>query len=604
MTSNVNQDSATILSLNYLAAIESRLGITWEANDTPVCVPDGFDASATKNLKAELDGILKGEPPRKALNATREYGKQYIQTVGFGLAADFDQFVKLGFLYGDRVVLWDFLSDRLLSEKSKISKMTLAQTACELLLLKPAVERGAVVILPHPMEWSGLAEMVAEDLQQQGVRSTAVFGLSMALSAVEEGLNLHPFTMLRSEPQPKPSSAVSGYEGDFYSKENYIFQNALSQMLSNQQFAYLQNISSAEFQRIVAEHKELRRELRKLFNPTPGLSRQQLAAEQKSLQSDLSGLIKKQNDAIFKYNAERSEANVVLTASLLTKLHAATFGKTGIADICVRLAIALRKWFNKPGKNTIVQAFQALQRQEARDLVEQLHQHERRPGLAASVQVNSRGTDQTPVNNNQEFEAARRGFWAAGPWTEGMHEYLMSLPIHLAVKILRSLTSGERQRLVNVRRFQEAYIADYIGDLWGIDKTSFWKHLETMFKSPEGMIVSDCNDHLDVMSSENMPSYVWSAFLRCLLKIEIVGSTGIGGYFTESYSEILSFQTTQASERKQRREEFCSWFQTLTHKKRDLILTFLRNTFHNKVPVWVRRQPMARSGSSGHPERH
>ena len=149
-----------------------------------------------------MDSILKGETAKNALEATRQFGITRIQTVGFGLAHDFDQLVKLGFLYGDRVVLWDFFANRLLVEASDISPEILAQNACELLMLKPAVERGVVVLLPHPMEWSGLAEMVAEDLQQQGTRSAVEFGLSMALSAIEEGLPLHPFTLLQNESKP------------------------------------------------------------------------------------------------------------------------------------------------------------------------------------------------------------------------------------------------------------------------------------------------------------------------------------------------------------------------------------------------------------------
>ncbi len=595
MPPTLKQDSATILSLNYLSAIESRLGISWGVNNQPICLPDHLDAAALKGLKADLDDILKGVSASNARNATEEYGRDHIQTVGFGLAPDFDQFVKLGFLYGERVVLWDFLSNRLLLEKSKITNLTLAKTACDILMLKPAVERGAIVILPHPMEWSGLAEKVAEDLKRQGSRSAAVFGLSMALSAVEEGLNLHPFTMLRSDPQPKASYGLSEHEGDLYSKENYIFQKALSGMLNNQEFAYLQNVSAAEFQRIVAEHKDLRRKLRKLFNPPPGLSQQQLATELKSMESDFADLINKQNSGIRKYGAEGLEATAVLTTSLLTKLHAATLGTTAIADICVRLAIAMRKWFNTPEKNTIVQAFQALQRQEGRELVNELRQQENRPGIAASLQADDDSSIQPASGADQEFEDARHAFWDSGDWTENKHDYILSLPVELAGKILRSLTSGERWGLVNFRRFQETYITEYLGDIWKFNRSAFWKHIETMFKSSEGLIIGECDEHVEIMCRENMPKYAWMSLLKRLLATHIYGPLGVveDGYYRELFTQIVLFQTTKAIAKKKRQLEFRTWFRTLKSKDRDALLLFLRLTFNNKVPGWVRRQPAA-----------
>ena len=58
-----------------------------------------------------------------------------------------------------------------------------------------------------------------------------------------------------------------------------------------------------------------------------------------------------------------------------------------------------------------------------------------------------------------------------------------------------------------------------------------------------------------------------------------------------SFDEIVLFQTTKASARKQRQLEFRRWFQTLNHKNRDAMLSFLRTAFNNKIPAWVRRHP-------------
>jgi hypothetical protein len=63
--------------------------------------------------------------------------------VPFGLAPEFDQFVKLGLIYGERVVLWDTLHSRILAGDNYLRRKGLiGQIACELLMLKPTVMQG------------------------------------------------------------------------------------------------------------------------------------------------------------------------------------------------------------------------------------------------------------------------------------------------------------------------------------------------------------------------------------------------------------------------------------------------------------------------------
>jgi hypothetical protein len=221
------QDYATRFSLDYLAVIESRLKISWNEKKQPICIPDCIDDLSLGKLKGELADHLDWKSGDGALEATREYGKTHIQTVGFGLASNFDTFVKLGFLYGERVVLWDFMSRRLLSREifSPSLKSAIAQAACDLMLLRPVIERGGLVILPHPTEWCYRAEKIAADLKQQGNKSAVELGLSVALAAIEDGLQLHPFTLLGKGPMPVAHNLTVACANNFYSQNNYIFQS-------------------------------------------------------------------------------------------------------------------------------------------------------------------------------------------------------------------------------------------------------------------------------------------------------------------------------------------------------------------------------------------
>jgi hypothetical protein len=144
-----------------------------------------------------------------------------------------------------------------------------------------------------------------------------------------------------------------------------------------------------------------------------------------------------------------------------------------------------------------------------------------------------------------------------------------------------------------MRMYQEAYIAEYIGELWDIDRTAFWRHVETMFKSREGLIISDYEPHIEIMCREEMPSYVWLKLLKCLLSTDLRKANG--GFQGEFYEKIVVFQTSKAAERNLRRLELQTWFRGLNNKDRDRVLNFLRRTFSNKVPSWVRGKNLKKS---------
>jgi hypothetical protein len=276
------------------------------------------------------------------------------------------------------------------------------------------------------------------------------------------------------------------------------------------------------------------------------------------------------------------EASAVFVTSLLTKLNAATLGKFAVVELGVRLALALRKWFSQPTKDTIVQAFELFQKQEGTEVSYDLSLQEMRPGLLPSIQ-DTVDPHESPPDCSLELKAARAAFWDAGPWTEDKHDYLMSLPSEMAVEVVKSLSPTERHVLINVRLYQESYIADYLSDLWKINRSAFWRGMETMFKSPEGLILGEVITYIELMSSKDMPRYVWMALLRCLLNVEINGS----GIFAEFYHSIVVFQTMEASKMETRCREFNDWHNRLNDKDRNSVRSFLREAFNGEIPEWV-----------------
>ncbi|WP_122429834.1 hypothetical protein [Pseudomonas viridiflava] len=64
------------------------------------------DESVT-SFHRDLEVLRTGGLEQAARQADATSGHEHIHIVGFGLAPEFDQFVKPGLIYGERVVHWD-----------------------------------------------------------------------------------------------------------------------------------------------------------------------------------------------------------------------------------------------------------------------------------------------------------------------------------------------------------------------------------------------------------------------------------------------------------------------------------------------------------------
>jgi hypothetical protein len=568
------RDKATELSLKYLRIVEKCLNITWNDEECPVCILEWISNEAIDKLRKQLATLLSGTLSEKARQDSINYSKNHIQTVGFGLASDFDSFVKLGFIYGERVVLWDVISSRLLVEKSITPRLKsiLAQTACNLLLLRPVVEQGGLVILPHPTCWSDLARKIDKELRSQGNKSSATLGISMAMVAIEEGLVLHPFTQLVDKLKPKANERVAAHESDLYSTENYIFHSAISSFLRDQRVAYLEGVHCADFYRIVSKHTELYRSLRKHFLPNMrGLSTVQVQLEIKNLISELVALIGKRNADLVEYVADGSEATATFMLTSLASLSAGlnSLNMLAASSIALPLITMIRKWLKPPKNDVMVQAFM------------ELHEQERKQDYPAIIVHRSRmEIEESITKMHQKYMS----FY----WTEERHDFLKTLSPKVAKELLNTLEPEEIEVIVNWRKFQSDYIGDYLSYLWQLDEKSFWKHIEITFKSEEGMLIYDSDDHIQIMCSNDMPLSVWNQLLLSLFttyNAELLGNNY--GYILCTIADIIRFQTEDATGCVKQRRTLVKWIKSITGKERESLLLYLNHVYNNKFPKWL-----------------
>ncbi len=567
-----SQDHAVKMTLSYLQILEDRLGISWNRNQKPQVVVGAIKQESIEALRADLEHLFEKANSQSAIEATKKFGARHIQTVGFGAIEDFDTLVKIGFLLGERVVLWDIVFSRLLNGPSStpVHVGVLAQVACNLLLLRPIVELGALVVLPHPILWSEEAEEIDTQLRSGGNQCSFTLGINIAMIANEAGLQLHPYTQAPISTGARLGSAATYEEGN-YSRDSRMFHGALASLFKNQEMAYLSDISAVDFHQIVRECGSLKQELRRhLMQDLRGLSPQEAAKHLKACHKSFAKLVSQQNSAIQKYIAEGSEATLLLLLTSIGDFSSISkLELLALSGIATRFLIMGRKWFSKPEGNVLIQAFRQIQ-------------------AATGAQLPQEEVTEAPMRDTDERIAELIAEFCALPWTEDKHKMLLSLPLSTSRHLLQSLDPDEIVWMVNARRFQEDYIGDYLRDLWLIDQDSFWEHLVHVFSSEEGLLTYDGEDYVEVICSEDIPESLWTTILKSLLtgnKRAIHEDPT--GYECELLARIVAFQTEEAEAREEKRAILVDWLNTLSTEDFETILDFLKRIFTERVPDWL-----------------
>lgn len=574
-----DHDSAIEFTLAYLTLLERHLNVTWSDAGVPHCVTDWIADESITSLRADLAALMTGDLERAARESTSSYGQSHIQTVGFGLAPDFDQFVKLGLIYGERVVLWDILHSRILAgENHLLRKGLIGQVACELLMLKAVVKHGGVVLLAHPIIWSSVAAQIDVELRINGSAPAASLGLSMAFAAIQEGLHLHPYTLLSDSSRSELAQVVNATDHELFSRENFRFQHCLTSLLRDERVAYVEDVPTEDFYLVLSKHEMLRQKLRRHFSPSlAGLSPQQMTLENKALLEELFDLFGKRDAALQNYVADAVDAtSVFITASV----SAAIIGQpllTALAAVgapAMALSTAVRKWAGKPEKNVIIQAFQALKKSVSKN--------------QAYDPVDIQNRIATMTAGLESLNDHYRKFMSYR-WTEGRHSYLESLPLEIAKEVLALLSPNDIEEIVNTRHRQQDYIGDYLAYISDLDEAVHWIHLEKSFNSPEGFLIYDGDAHIEAMRSLQIPMSLWQRLLDSLF------TTYSHEMREEDYDyplmcfpEIVHFQTTYADDLDEKRSAVIALAETLTAIDQAALVTFLNKAFGSETPEWLK----------------
>lgn len=184
-------------TIDYINAIKSNLKIEIDSAGIVSFFPDKISLEDIVNLKKELQSVwLSSE---SAILVIKSKHDATIQSGLFGLVNDLDAALKIGFLLGDRVVLVDYLFERMLADPDKVDKIRLGVIASSLVNTLPLAEKGRIVIIPNPFNWNPDSKKIIREIAENGVKIGPDLMSLINMLSITKICKLHPYTIAESE---------------------------------------------------------------------------------------------------------------------------------------------------------------------------------------------------------------------------------------------------------------------------------------------------------------------------------------------------------------------------------------------------------------------
>lgn len=106
---------------------------------------------------------------------------------------------------------------------------------------------------------------------------------------------------------------------------------------------------------------------------------------------------------------------------------------------------------------------------------------------------------------------------------EAIHKVLDSLPVNVAREVIESFSDHKIRSNVNMRKYQEDYISEYLVYLWETSPASFWKHTKASLNKHLGILWGGDMEHLGILCKNFIPIDVLKKLIKFLSESEMVG---------------------------------------------------------------------------------
>lgn len=232
-------------TISYINALKKNLKIEIVNGDV-LFFPDYIQIEDLENLKCELQEIWKHSESSITILKNREDAK--IQLGLFGVINDFDLALKTGYLLGDRVVVIDYIFERIINKKplDEINIEILGSISASLVSAFELAEKGRFVIIPNPFGWNEDSKKIIAETAEKTMMSVELMSLLNMLS-ITRLCKLHPYTIAESGENYERiiSDQISHTDAMDRTTEEYAYKGILGGLLTEKL------INEAEFQTVL-----------------------------------------------------------------------------------------------------------------------------------------------------------------------------------------------------------------------------------------------------------------------------------------------------------------------------------------------------------------
>lgn len=184
-------------TIKYLEAIKTHLHIVINENGKAIFVHDRVTPQDIMNLKYSLSRIWQHK--ESAVKVLTDKIDSNTQCGLFGIVNELDIAIKVGLLLGDRIVLIDYLYERILKKNPEdINLDQLGVISSSLVALLPLAKCGRIVIIQSPFQWFNESKRIIREVSIKTSLTPNLMSLLNMLS-ITKHCKLQPFTIAESD---------------------------------------------------------------------------------------------------------------------------------------------------------------------------------------------------------------------------------------------------------------------------------------------------------------------------------------------------------------------------------------------------------------------
>lgn len=248
-------------TIAYIEAVRDCLHIEIDSLGNIIYLPDVVSDSDLIDLKQRLSLIWKDA--ETSIEVVKGKVDANLQSCQFGIVNDFDLALKVGFLISDRVVLLDYLFQRILVKKSpsKINRTHLGVIANGLVSCLNLAKNGRIVIIPHPLYWNPDTLSLLDEAAEVSSLNPDMMSMLSTLS-IAKYCKVQPYTIAESTEQQTAIvdgqldlTTIAGRDTGDSSLKSILAALMSERLLSETKFNAVTNISLDNYSEIIRSNK-------------------------------------------------------------------------------------------------------------------------------------------------------------------------------------------------------------------------------------------------------------------------------------------------------------------------------------------------------------